>query len=151
MKNRERACLKSVFAWEKVAPMCVDALRVSSHHTAVCVSISAAAPVRHWLAGGWQLYQVTAVAQAQRNKSPSNCLAFEKATPRFKKQGESLTPFWQPIHLPSSTPFSPLSLSLSLSLSAAADNTLFRASDQGRIISSSPPSPLQLHLHNCRT
>lgn len=47
MKNRERACLKSVFAWEKVAPMCVDALRVSSHHTAVCVSISAAAPVRH--------------------------------------------------------------------------------------------------------
>lgn len=31
----------------KVAPMCVDALHVSLQHTAVCVTISAAAPVRH--------------------------------------------------------------------------------------------------------
>jgi len=52
-------------------------------HVVVCVSVTL---VRLSLAIRWQLYQVTAVAQAQQNKSPSNCLAFEKATPCFKNK-----------------------------------------------------------------
>lgn len=140
-----------MFIWKKMYH-CVQKQYVLTYYRCVCarvcVCINQQRPLPNcdWLLGD----SFTMSPQSSRQNRTSRSLIaspLKKATSRFKKQHESLMLFSPPIHLPSTHP-APLPF---LPLSAEPDNTLFRASDQGGIISSSPPSPLQLHLHNCCT
>lgn len=121
-------------------------LHIIGECVCVCVTQQRPLPSIDWLLGD-SFTMSPQLSKQNRTSRSLIALPLKKATSRFKKQHESLMLFSLPIHLPSTDPV-PLPF---LPLSPEPDNTLFRASDQGEIISCSPPSPLQLHLHNCCT
>ena len=126
----------------------VDRSNLTLYITGVCVCMCINQP-RPLPSIDWLLGDSFTMSPQLSKQNRTSCsliaLPLKTATSRFKKQRESLMLFSPPLHLPSTHP---ISLPF-LPRSPEPDNTLFRASDQGGIISSSPPSPLQLHLHNC--